>query len=73
MESELALEKFKSRKDILEPNYKFQINSQSNNFETNAIMTSKYNFHNFLPKILFTQFSQLINWYFIIISICEVN
>ena len=55
-----------------EKKYSFTIRSGLNTKETNIIYTSKYNWYNFLPKILFEQFSKPINLYFVIISIFEV-
>ena len=67
----ITVDKKVSSSGLIETNYQFQIKSRDT-LETNVIMTSKFNWYNFLPKILFTQFYQLINWYFFIISICEV-
>ena len=69
------LQKETTNENLLFPdsNYKFQIKSTNNTSQTNFITTSKYNCYNFLPKLLFTQFSQLINLYFLMISICEVS
>jgi hypothetical protein len=41
--------------------------------ETNGISTSKYNFFNFIPIILFEQFSKMANCYFLMIAIMQVN
>ena len=38
----------------------------------NSISTSKYTYYNFLPKILFEQFSKIANIYFLIIAFFQV-
>ncbi len=52
--------------------YSFYIQEQNDNKENNMIITSKYTWFNFLPKMLFEQFSKKIYLYFIIISCIEV-
>jgi len=44
----------------------------SNSIPKNSISTSKYNFYNALPKILFEQFSKIANIYFLIIAFFQV-
>lgn len=52
--------------------YSFYIQEENDNKETNMIITSKYTWINFLPKMLFEQFSKKIYLYFIVISCIEV-
>ena len=52
--------------------YSFYIQEPNDNKETNMIITSKYTWFNFLPKMLFEQFSKKIYLYFIVICCIEV-
>lgn len=52
--------------------YSFYIQTDNHKKETNMIITSKYTLINFLPKMLFEQFSKKIYLYFIIICFIEV-
>lgn len=42
-------------------------------YQRNEIRTSKYSYYNFIFKILFEQFSQAANIYFLILGILQVN
>ena len=42
-------------------------------FGSNKIFTAKYNVLSFIPKFLFEQFMRLANFYFLVISIIQVN
>ncbi len=42
-------------------------------YQRNEIRTSKYSYYNFLFKILFEQFSQAANIYFLILGVLQVN
>ena len=58
-----------------DPNFTFIVNILNTNhppqrIKPNAISTSKYTTFNFLPKILFEQFSKVVNIYFLIIAFC---
>ena len=61
-----------SNNDSFESLYSFRIKSFKYTDETNMIETSKYNWLNFIPKILLDQMSKNINIYFIIICFLEV-
>lgn len=52
--------------------YKFYINENFIEHETNLISTSKYTWYNVIPKILIEQFSKMANIYFLIIAIMQV-
>jgi len=43
-----------------------------NLYKSNFISTSKYNVINFLPKNIFKQFSQMANFYFLILLVLEL-
>ena len=49
-----------------------QFNNIKEKIPTNSISTSKYTYYNFLPKILFEQFSKIANIYFLIIAFFQV-
>ena len=48
------------------------LNSSKELNPSNSISTSKYTYYNFLPKILFEQFSKIANVYFLIIAFFQV-
>ena len=60
-----------------DPNFTFIVNILNTNHQPqrikpNAISTSKYTTFNFLPKILFEQFSKVVNIYFLIIAFFQM-
>jgi len=64
-------------KNLIEDKEKFLIKYESAHKvnidkQINEIRTSKYNYYNFLFKILFEQFSQVANIYFLILGILQV-
>ena len=48
------------------------LNDRREKIPKNSISTSKYTYYNFLPKILFEQFSKIANIYFLIIAFFQV-
>ena len=48
------------------------LNSAKELNPSNSISTSKYTYYNFIPKILFEQFSKIANIYFLIIAFFQV-
>ena len=48
------------------------LNSTKELNPNNSISTSKYTYYNFLPKILFEQFSKIANIYFLIIAFFQI-
>ena len=48
------------------------LNERKESIPKNSISTSKYTYFNFLPKILFEQFSKIANIYFLIIAFFQV-
>lgn len=53
---------------------KYEIADKMNkSYQNNEIRTSKYKYYNFIFKILFEQFSQAANIFFLILGILQVN
>ena len=48
------------------------LNERKEEIPKNSISTSKYTYFNFIPKILFEQFSKIANIYFLIIAFFQV-
>ena len=60
----------KNKKSNINDNRYF--NNSKEKVPKNSISTSKYTYYNFLPKILFEQFSKIANIYFLIIAFFQV-
>ena len=73
MENERFIKESSTNSEEKKFKYSFGIMSNNESQVTNQISTAKYNVLNFIPKILFEQFSKLINIYFLIISCFQVK
>ena len=78
MENQKKL-KLKESISIMRDNYIINVNksnkqkhSKNGQMLSNEISTSKYNWYNCVPKILYEQFSKINNIYFLFLAILQV-
>ena len=76
-DSSLVTPLIQSQQSQNDPNFTFIVNILNTNhppqrIKPNAISTSKYTTFDFLPKILFEQFSKVVNIYFLIIAFFQM-
>ncbi len=65
---------FNTNEEIKNILIKYESGEKTNkSYQKNEIRTSKYNYYNFIFKILYEQFSQAANIYFLILGILQVN